>query len=155
MTDATEARAERGRRNIEGRWAAYRAARVAAGLPPTKEQARGRRPRFVDDPEAEAYWMSEVERLGLVTTGTRTAHRLAAKRLADSVAADLSRYGADDRPSTAPEGDDDVLIAYWANEAARWRRRAERDVGMAQAHHEYADQAELELGRLLLRRGGA
>jgi hypothetical protein len=155
MSESEEVRAERGRRNIEGRWGPYRQARIAAGLAPTREQEVGRPARFIDDPEAEAYWLAEVDRLRLVTSTDRTARRLAAKHLADSVTADLSQYSPDDSPSTAPEGDLEVLVAYWGNEAVRWRRRAERDIAMARTHHEYADAAERELSRALLRRRGA
>jgi hypothetical protein len=150
--NSTEARAERGRRNIEKRWAKYREDRIAAGLPATKTQARGRRERFVD-PDSEPYWLAEVERLGLVSDDdTRTARRLAAKHLADSVTADLGRYSPDDGPLPTPVGDDDVLVAFWGQEAARYRRRAERDIQMAQRHHALADDAERELAAIVLRR---
>jgi hypothetical protein len=150
--NSTEARAERGRLNIEKRWTKYREDRIAAGLPATKTQARGRKERFVD-PDSEPYWLAEVERLGLVADDhPRTTRRLAAKRLADSVTADLGRYSPDDGPPHPPVGDEDVLVAFWGNEAARYRSRAERDIQMAQRHHALADDAERELAAIVLRR---
>jgi hypothetical protein len=149
-----EERLEQGRRDAEKRWAPYRAARIAAGLPPTKEQQRGRVPRFIDDPEVEGFWMAELERLGLAKGLDRTALRQAAKRLADTTATDLGSYSPDDSPSGPPEGDDQVIEAYWRGEAARWRRRAERDTAMAARHHAFADEAEHELGSFILKRGG-
>lgn len=154
MSQSTEDRAERGRRNIEKRWAKYREERIAAGLPATKAQARGRKERFVADPDGEAYWMAEVARLGLVPDdASRTTRRLAAKRLADSATADLGDYDFDNGVPLPSTGDDDVLVAFWTNEAVRYRSRAERDVAMAQRHHALADDAERELAAIVSRRG--
>lgn len=154
MSQSTEDRAERGRRNVEQRWSRYREERIAAGLPATKTQARRRKERFVD-PDSESYWLGEVERLGLVADdANRTARRLAAKRLAEATTADLGNYDADNGVPLPSSGDDDVLIAFYTNEVARYRSRAQRDTAMAQRHHALADEYERELASVVLRQGG-
>jgi len=149
-----EERSAINRANINARWAKRRAERIAAGLPPTQAQERRRKPRFIDDLDVETFWIGELERLGLADGLDRLALRTQAKRLADAATAELAEL-APDEASRPPEGDDETRAAYWRHEAALWRRRAERDIAMARMHLERADDAERELGMLLLKLGRA
>ena len=145
-------RSEINRANANKRWAGRRAERIAAGLPPTQAQERRRRPRFIDDPDVERYWIAELTRLGLATNLDRLALRTQAKRLADAATFELAAIDPD-APSRPPEGDDETRASYWRHETALWRRRFERDLALAQSHLERADEAERELGMLLLKMG--
>lgn len=141
--------ARRGRENIEGRWAAYREARLAAGLPATKREERRAKPRFLP-PDLESHWLAEAAARGLTEGMPRTAARQVAKRLAQAAAAEQARRGT---AATAAGADDDVLVAYWENEHALWSERAERDHAIAASHEMRADDAARQLAALLSRLG--
>ena len=147
-------RSETNRANANARWAAHRAARVAAGLPPTVSEQRRRVPRFLDDPDVERFWISELERLGLSAGLSRQPLRAQAKRLADAAAFEMAEADPDEA-ARPPEGDDELVAAFWRHEAAVWRRRAEADLAQARDHIERADTAERQLGMLLIRLGRA
>ncbi len=58
-------RADAGRKGMASRWAQHRADRIAAGLPPTREEELGRRSTYLDDPDVESYWIERVRALGI------------------------------------------------------------------------------------------
>lgn len=145
--------ARRGRENVErGRWAAYKAARIAAGLPATKAEERRRKPRFLDV-DSEPYWLDKADSLGLLDGLDRTAARRVAKRLADDATAEEGRRSEFDAPAAPPLGDDDLLVAHFENEIARWRARGERDRQVAAQHDGYADDAAQALATLMAKLG--
>ncbi len=140
---------EQGRRDAEKRWAPYRAARLAAGLPPTKSN---RKPDMFDDPEVESHWLQRAEDAGLVPEGaTRRQHRRIARRLAEASAAEIARAGREG--ATAGVSDVDVLIAHHSAEVTRWRAAAEQDRARAEEHDRLAELAEGLLTDLLFREG--
>jgi hypothetical protein len=143
---------EQGRRDAEKRWEKYRADRVARGLPPTKREEKRGRPRFLD-PSIEPYWVEKAERLGLTDGLQRSQIRSLAKRLADDATAEYARREALDRPASPPLGDDEVLLAFWEAESARWEQRAARDRAVAAQHDEYSHRAAREYVALLTRMG--
>lgn len=145
-------RVEQGRRDAEKRWAKYRAARRAAGLPETKAQEKRLKPRYLD-PDEQAFWIDEAKRLGLANGLEREALRRLAKRLADDAAEEEARRMQLDGPATPPVGDDDVLVAFHEAEAGRWRARAARDRAIAARHDQYAEDAEMALANLLHKLG--
>ena len=147
--ERAEARAARGRQAIEKRWGPYREARLAEGLPATKTAAQKRSPRFLMDPEVEAYWMDRARDLGLDQGKGRTALRVQAKRLAEASASEMARHYENGELATPPPGDAAVLAAFWTNEATRWRTRARRDREIAAMHDEFAAEAENELMRVI------
>lgn len=148
-----EERSEINRANAKARWAQRRADRLAAGLPPTQGEERRRKPRFIDDPEVERFWIAELERLELAPGLDRQVLRAQAKRLADAATKEL--VASSDAESRPPEGDDEIRVAYYQHEIALERHRAARDAAMAQSHLERAIEAERELGALLIRMGRA
>lgn len=101
----------------------------------------------------EEHWMSRAEELGLVPDGmSRNAHRRLAKRLADDDTARKIARVRDPHPVAIPE-DDDLLLAHYEAEAARWRARVKRDREIAVEHEHLAEKAETELAELMFRLG--
>lgn len=101
----------------------------------------------------EERWMAKAEELGLVPDGmSRNAHRRLAKRLSDDDTARRVRRMHDARPAGIDD-DDDLLLAHYQAEAARWRTRAERDRRVAAEHERIADEAETALVDLMFRLG--
>lgn len=101
----------------------------------------------------EERYIAKAEALGLILEEhSRNARRRIAKRLADDDTARKMRRIHEAKPATISD-DDDLLIAYYTAEAARWRARVKRDRQMAVAHELMADQAESELADLLFKSG--
>ena len=155
-----EAKAAAGRKGMANRWAAHRAERMAAGLPSTVREERGRGDLYITDLEIQEFWMAQAVALGIVDQEarklgveqlTRTQHRRLAKLLADSETNRAAREVDDLRAPPASENAE-ALIAFYTAERERWHVAAERDRRHAEEHDRYAAAAELELGNLLLRR---
>lgn len=141
-----------GRQGAEKRWAAHRAARLAAGLPATAREESGKAPDYFDDAEVERFWMQRAEDAGLIPEGaTRRQHRRIARRFADANAAEIARAGREG--AAAGVSDVDVLIAHHEAEVARWRAAAEQDRARALEHDRLAELAEGALTDLLFREG--
>lgn len=101
----------------------------------------------------EQRYMAKADELGLTFDGiSRAAHRRLAKRLSDDDTARRIHRMLEPRP-VALDADDDLRLAHFAAEAARWRSRALRDRGIALAHDKLADEAEQDLANLLFRLG--
>lgn len=149
LSPETQAHSERSRNGVNrGRWDAYRAERVAAGLPPLRSYETGRRPPFIEDPEVEAAWLASAVRLGLIGEGTsRTEARKIAERLSR---ADTRRLAAE---ATAT-GDDALLAEYHAAERERWEKSADRNERFARLHREYAREEAYKLGVVQARLNG-
>lgn len=131
MTAKPFDRAAAGRAAIERRWAPYREARIAQGLAPTKQAARGAKPDRFDDPEVEAYWMDRAEEMGLYpATAGRTQQRRIAHRLAEAETKAVIEAASSPSP-TNPPSDGDVLATYHEREIARLT--AQRSAELARA----------------------
>ena len=146
-------RAAAGRRAIEKRWAPYRAARIAAGLPPTKGEARGRKPDKFDDPEIEAHYLAAADEAGLFPEkSTSQQRRRIAYRYAEAVTAELARQtaerGADASLSSAEE-----RIAYYEAEIRRLDAADLADAERAKARKKYRAEVEDALTHLLFIEG--
>lgn len=126
-------RAAAGRIHIEKRWAAYRADRVARGLPPTKSQEQGRKPDRFADPEVERSFLERAESYGLFDPrDTSTQRRRKAYRLAEAEVAALAAVFSASAGSKTLPSDRDIKIAYHEAEIVRLteaRRIALRNAG--------------------------
>lgn len=112
-------RAAAGRAAIERRWAPYREARIAQGLPPTKQAERGAKPDRFDDPEVEAYWMGRAEEAGLFASApSRTTQRRIAHRLAEAETKAIIEAASSPTPSALPT-DAETVATYHEREIAR------------------------------------
>lgn len=129
------------REAANARWSSYRRDRIAQGLAPTIDAARGR-DRFIADADDEATWMYEAVRLGLVGDDARRLdHRKTAKLLCDAALA-IALSGR--QPRNGRDGDLELLVEFWAREGVRWRAAAERariQVGTFSERASAADRA--------------
>lgn len=152
MSDKSAERAAAGRRAIEKRWAPYRAARLAAGLPATKGEARGRKPDKFDDPEIEAHYLAAAEDAGLFPEkATSQQRRRIAYRYAEAVTAELERKVAERPDATLSSADE--RIAYYEAEIRRLDAADAADVVRAEARAKYRVEIEDALTDVLFREG--
>lgn len=153
MSDKSAERAAAGRRAIEKRWAPYRAARLAAGLPATKGEARGRKPDKFDDPEIEAHYLAAAEEAGLFPAkATSQQRRRIAYRYAEAVTAELERKVAE-RGADATLSSADERIAYYEAEIRRLDAADAADAVRAEARAKYRVEIEDALTDLLFLEG--
>lgn len=146
-------RAAAGRAAIERRWAPYREARIAQGLPPTKAAERGAKPDRFDDPEVESYWMGRADEMGLYpATAGRTQKRRIAHRLAEAETKAIIEAAGNATPSAVPT-DDETLIAYHEQEIARLTAQRSAELNRAAQHARLITEHETALVDAM-RRGG-
>lgn len=109
---------------------------------------------FLSGSKLEERWMTKAVELGLVPDGmSRQSWRRLAKRLADDDTARRIRRVHEARPSSVPDDDDDLLLAHYESEAARWRARAKRDRQVALAHELIAEEMESNLADFMFKLG--
>lgn len=140
-----------GREAIERRWAPYRAARIAQGLPPTKHAARGRTPDRLDDPVLEAYWMERAEAAGLYDDSfPRTKRRRIAQRLAQ---AETAAIATSTQEATQAPDDDEIVATYHSREIARLTAARASDLRRAEEHARLIVEHETALVEIMRREG--
>ncbi|WZH35472.1 MAG: hypothetical protein PIR02_11870 [Microbacterium enclense] len=148
------ARAEQGRRGMESRWAAHRAARVAAGLPPTVREELGRKPDRFTDPDVEAHWLAAADAAGVIPAkATSTERRRIAFRYAQAVTAETAQRAASKLPTALTSTDE--RVAYYEAEIARLSAAETMDRRRADQHQREREAAEATLAEILLREGRA
>lgn len=148
----TPGRAASGRAGMESRWAAHRAARLAAGLPATVREEQGRKPDRFSDPALEAIWIDRAEAAGVIPAGcASTQRRRTAFRYAQAVTAETSRRAAE--KVTTPLTGTDERIAYYEAEIERLASAERMDRRRADEHQRQREAAESILADLLFREG--
>lgn len=147
MSDEKLSRAEIGRRAMEKRWGPHRAARLAAGLPATVREERGRKPDRFSDPDVDAYWIAEADAAGLIPENApSTARRRIAFRYAQAVTDELARRVRTD-PSTRLSSTEE-RIAYYEAEVVRLTAVEAADLRRAAEHRRQREAAENMLADL-------
>lgn len=142
------------RKGQDGRWAEYRAARLAAGKPATVREEQGRKPDRFSDPEIEAYWIERAEAAGVIPDGaTSTQVRRIAFRYAKSVESETSRRATE--KVAAPLTGADERVAYYEAEIERLTNAERMDRRRADEHQRQREATESILADILFREGGS
>lgn len=145
-------RAEAGRRAIEKRWAPYRAARIAAGLPATKSEERGRKADRFDDPEVEAHFIAAADAEGVIPEGaTSTQRRRIAYRYAQAVTAELEARAKVGNGASLSSSES--RLAYYEAELRRLDAADAAAEMHAKARAKYREEIESALTDLLFLEG--
>lgn len=141
-----------GSKGMESRWAAHRAARLAAGLPATVREEQGRKRDRFSDPAIEGIWIDRAEAAGVIPErATSTEVRRTAFRYAQAVTAETSRRAAE--KVTTPLTGTDERVAYYEAEIERLASAERMDRRRADEHQRQREAAESILADLLFREG--